>query len=547
MRLTVPALRFEAEAFRLGEDKILGRQSAGDAFMRALLALPDLTELVGCGPNPATAQSLGQMIAAVRRDLRLGWTSTSDNKALAGIGAVHFPDPMLPIQARTRLAAGSAAYSISGVTHTISSAGVMQMLADFAQAPLMEWDGVICTSDAVRASVLELLGQQEEYLAWRFPGASMPARLQLPVIPLGVHCDDFTFTEAQRAEARKVLGLGAGEVAFLFTGRLSFHAKANPYPMYLALEEAARRTGKRIALIQCGWFANEGIELAFREGAERHAPNVRHLWLDGRKAPQRDRAWAAGDVFITLSDNIQETFGLTPLEAMAAGMPVIATDWDGYRQTVRHGECGLLVPTFAPAPGAGERYGAAHGAEVINYDHYLAQTAQHVSIDLRALYDATELLVADADKRRAMGEAGRAIARSEFDWSLIIRRYIEFWNELGAIRKAVAPDDPRRQPRTSSDRLDPFRLFANYPTRAIDAATVLRQREGAGDPVALLSDRLFGTPRGSLPADEAFVRLVRAIGRGAVLGVAARQAKIDETTAILMATVLLKTGQLETG
>ena len=52
--------------------------------------------------------------------------------------------------------------------------------------------------------------------------------------------------------------------------------------------------------------------------------------------------------FISLSDNIQETFGLTIIEGMAAGKPVIATDWDGYRQTVRHGDTGFLIPTYMP-------------------------------------------------------------------------------------------------------------------------------------------------------------------------------------------------------
>ena len=40
---------------------------------------------------------------------------------------------------------------------------------------------------------------------------------------------------------------------------------------------------------------------------------------------------AIPDIFVSLSDNIQETFGLTPLEGMASGLPVVATDWNGYR------------------------------------------------------------------------------------------------------------------------------------------------------------------------------------------------------------------------
>jgi glycogen synthase len=49
-----------------------------------------------------------------------------------------------------------------------------------------------------------------------------------------------------------------------------------------------------------------------------------------------------------MSDNIQETFGLTPLEAMAAGLPVIVGDWDGYKDTVRDGVDGFRIPSLMP-------------------------------------------------------------------------------------------------------------------------------------------------------------------------------------------------------
>jgi glycosyltransferase involved in cell wall biosynthesis len=53
-----------------------------------------------------------------------------------------------------------------------------------------------------------------------------------------------------------------------------------------------------------------------------------------------------------LSDNIQETFGIVPIEAMAAGLPVVVLDWDGYKNTVRDGIDGFRVPTLMSGAGS---------------------------------------------------------------------------------------------------------------------------------------------------------------------------------------------------
>ena len=57
-----------------------------------------------------------------------------------------------------------------------------------------------------------------------------------------------------------------------------------PFPMYLALERAAQQTGKRLHLIQAGWFANDFIEDAFRDGARDFCPSVTAHFLDGAHA-----------------------------------------------------------------------------------------------------------------------------------------------------------------------------------------------------------------------------------------------------------------------
>lgn len=546
MAINLPALRFEAEAFQLGEGKIMGRHSAGEAFLRAILALPDLTELYGYGPNPASHPALAGIVAASRPDIATRWIQTGSSKALHQVGKLHHPDPMIAEPARQRLASGPASWSITGITHTISSLDSMRAIIDLTIAPVMEWDGIILTSEAVRQSINQLLGEQLEYLAWRMPGAQRPPLPRMPVIPLGVHCSDFVTSAKDRTAARRALGLKRDEVAFLFLGRLSFHAKANPFAQYIALEEAAKRTGKRLVMLHCGWFATRHIEKAIKDAAPRYAPSVRHIWLDGRDGLQRTRCWAAGDIFLSLADNIQETFGLTPLEAMSAGMPVIASDWNGYRETVRHAECGFRVPTSAPEPPAGGTYAAVHAMELVSYDAYLSHTSRHVGVDIAALIESMVSLITEPELRRTMGEAGRRIARSEYDWSVIMQRYLEFWAELDGIRTSASPTLKAPLP-AYPDRMDPYRLFGHYPTRQIGMGTVLRRSARDLHWAQLIQDPLFRHGRQSLPPPPYFEALLGTYPAASAiaLGDACTSIRMSRKSAILAASLLVKMGILE--
>ena len=63
-------------------------------------------------------------------------------------------------------------------------------------------------------------------------------------------------------------------------------------------------------------------------------PDVSYHYLNGKVLGDREKAYSGADIFTFPIDNTQESFGLAPIEAMAAGLPVIASDWDGLRDTV---------------------------------------------------------------------------------------------------------------------------------------------------------------------------------------------------------------------
>ena len=262
--------------------------------------------------------------------------------------------------------------------------------------------------------------------------------------------------------------------------------------MYLALERIARETGRRIHLLQAGWFANDFIRDAFIDGAKKFCPSVRCRFLDGRKPEVREHIWQAADIFCSLSDNVQETFGLTPIEAMAAGLPSVVSDWDGYKDTVRHGEDGFRVPTLMPPQGSGEDLADRHDSGVDTYDLYCGFTSQMIAVDIEATRLALHRLIDDEPLRRRMGQEARRRALEVFDWRHVIARYQELWTELAERRAQADESAPRRADKADYPaRMDPFALFSDYPSSVLSARHRVYRLTGGPDTQALIDHPLI--------------------------------------------------------
>lgn len=378
----------------------------------------------------------------------------------------------------------------------------MDWIAELLTAPVESWDAVICTSTAVRDTVQTVLEAQAEYLTRR-TGATRFTLPKLPLIPLGIHVDDFAFDEKQRLTARAAIGAKPETLVVLFFGRLSFHAKAHPLAMYQAVERAAK--GRDIVLVECGCHANEHIADAYAQAARQACPSVRTLTLDGRDPEAPKRAWAGADVFCSLSDNVQESFGLTPLEAMAAGLPVVVSDWDGYRDTVRDGIDGFRVPTVMPEAGLAANLVKRHALGTDTYDLYCGLIASFVAVDVDATVKAFERLFDSRALRTQMGQAGRTRARELYDWSRIIARYESLWAELKEERHRHGDGDTRSEATYPwPARMDPFAAFKSYPTRTLRAdAQICLARSDAADMLRQWRElTMVKFARNVLPSDE---------------------------------------------
>lgn len=465
------AIYYHPEAYTTSGPKLMGRNAAGESFLRGFLTHTRSSEFWIQVENAVHANHFAQTAKFFERSEPIKVIDKKSLSVLSQVGTVYLPGPSLGRQAFERAAYGHAAWSLCGITHTTSSAGAMDSLAELLTAPVQSWDAVICTSTAVKDNVTKLLQAQAEYLQNRL-GISKLVLPQLPIIPLGIQTQDFTYTNDQKAEARAALGVMPETLVVLFMGRLSFHAKAHPLAMYQALEKASRATGKQVLLVECGWHANDFIQEAYADAVRMACPSVRVITLDGRQAQARQTAWAGADVFCSLSDNIQETFGIAPIEAMAAGLPVVVSDWDGYKDTVRHGIDGFRIPTTMPQAGLAGDLALRHALEIDTYDMYCGHTCSLVAVDVQAVAHAFVQLFESPELRRQMGNAGQQRALEVYDWKNIIGQYESLWKQQNELRLSQASTlQPLAHPWPA--RMDPFHAFSAYPSRSLTPATSL--------------------------------------------------------------------------
>jgi glycosyltransferase involved in cell wall biosynthesis len=482
------ALQFHPEGFETAGPKPMGRQAAGQGLLRGFVEHADVDAFIGYGAQARIGEAFAAAVRGAGGVRPVRWATPIALDPVIAAGALHLAGPEITEAAWTRRSVGPRAYSLTGVTHTVASDRAMRSITELLAGPVETWDALICTSRSVRSMVEVLLEDQAEYLRSRFGRDATITRPQLPVIPLGVRSADFAPDAAKRNRVRSRLGLGQDDVLFLMAGRLSFHAKAHPHPMYRALQRAAETTGSRPHLLLASWFANPGQERVFREGAAALCPDVTLHVLDGREPGLWSAVWQAADAYTLLSDNIQESFGLAPVEAMASGLPVVGADWDGLRDTVEPGVTGFLAKTCLPPAGSGEILARNYAGSALTYDQYVGAVAQSTAVDIGEAAAGYAALLGDKALRRRMGEAGRHRARSEYDWSVVIAGYQALWTDLAARRGVDAESASRRSDAPSDPaHSDPFLHFAAHASVILSDSDVVEVEPDLPDRAAALA------------------------------------------------------------
>jgi phosphatidylinositol alpha-mannosyltransferase len=218
-------------------------------------------------------------------------------------------------------------------------------------------------------------GAARHFISRYFPG-------EYRIIPNGVDLDRFV-----RAEPYEELR--DGTLNILFVGRLE-ERKGLIHLLKAYHRLRKRRVDARLLVVGAGPKLREYRRYVGLRG-------IRDVEFLGRVSDEeKARYFASADIFCAPATG-QESFGIVLLEAMAAGVPIVASDIHGYKQVVQRDVQGLLVEPKKP----------------------------------RALAAALYTLATDPDLRDRMGEAGRLRA-PEYSWDRVTEQVIDFYRDVRA-------------------------------------------------------------------------------------------------------------------
>lgn len=419
------------------EGHINGRTVANAGFMTALLQRDPFAEyhFFVAQPDVLAHQMHSLPLAAVQRGAVHTFHRTALPQALRHnpYGVFHFSDPVseyTPLcQARNVWAPDI--FPVTAVNHTLSYSNYNHLFLQHLWQGISPRDAIGCNSQAAKA-VLERNFAHLQHSYHSDACAHPPA---LRVVPMGLDPAQWDGSNGgqrpvmTRATMRVRLQATDSSVLYLLFGRIAMADKLDPIPLLLALRRARHECPELDLRLVIGGYARPDDNAADYLRAVAKLLNISLTLLPNPTAEEKYALFAAADVFVSPSDNIQETFGLSLLEAGAARLPSVVSDWNGYRDIIVHGQTGLLASTFAPA--ATPELDLLSPLLFDNQQHLLR--SQQSAVSVPELAKAMVLLAQDPSLRVRMGAQAYAHVLKHFTWDAVLDKWLNLWQELSDI------------------------------------------------------------------------------------------------------------------
>ena len=463
-----PATLFlPGDAFNLGSNQLMGRRVAGKEFAigisKNLIQGEELNIVVNSENEIEDLNTVLQKYLPNNTSLKI---LTDINKK--GLENLHIAGPDIEKWTVLRANDKPNKFSITGIIHTLCSNIIINGFKEYIFGGLESWDALVCTSSSGKEVVERTINYYHESFERKYDTRiTKKNRPQLYKIPLAVNDITYhvSFTRSEkRSNSRKKLGINEGAIIILYLGRLSFHSKSHPIALYKAISKiSSDNDDKEIILLECGPFVNKRIEELYNKiiCSFTNLTVKRVGGLHQASEEAKIDCLNAANIFISLSDNIQETFGLTVIEAMAAELPCIVSDWNGYKDLVEDEENGYLIPTKYAVQSNEDlnKVDADYKIEKINFDYMIGLKSMKTVINEEALIAKLSYLIENKEIREKMGSKGRDRWNKLFNWKVVSKQYRELWASLKEKRNNAEKITIRDNFHPSIDY-----MFKKYPT-----------------------------------------------------------------------------------
>jgi glycosyltransferase involved in cell wall biosynthesis len=426
-----------------------GRVVASHSFLRALAESDSCQRLTIFVPTK-------QDIEILQKTLLTEFSNSISVIAFSQISAylksnpidvLHTLETNMYVSAHIRNFMSDNAFVLTGVTLSLGNAHFLDWALQNNANGITAADCLICVTPAAK-SVIESCHSR---LTESQPGFSVP---QTHVIPLGVSVDSF---RQQTGVTRSHFGLNDDDFVILSLARFNPMFKMDFLPLLNLVALLQEKSTRAIKLVLSGASDDGSYTQYLQDAVKKNGLETSTRFvLDPTDARKID-LYRTADVFLSLIDNVQESFGLTVVEALAAGLPVVASDWNGYKALIEHEVNGYLIPTKTLA--ADEVWEPVLTIQLDSLAHLFG--AQTTAVDLVAARDRLLEIAENKDLALSMSRAA-AESAERYDWSKVIAQYFELWTRLRKQQlneKMVTKDRIKR-----SSALRYIGDFSSYPS-----------------------------------------------------------------------------------
>lgn len=451
----------------------MGRPVANEGFLRALLTYGTYDEYEFFCPDVYHTEKFSEKIselipdsaltARVKTSLQI---ALSESLRLNTYHVFHLGDftSLMPYLVGVRNRYANRPFPITGVTHSLDGVFMNLRYLELLLAGLAPYDGIICTSRCAKKTVEKGLGWVQEQMHSRL-GATFQSVPRLEHIPLGI--EESFFNGFDKGAAKQFFNIPQDMIVALSVGRLSPRLKMDWSPVLKLLAGMVAGSKLENLLLIIAGGGDESDVALLKSLIARFGLEEKVVVFANFLPEVKVKLYRAADFYLSIADNFQETFGLNIVEAMSSGLPVIASDFSGYRELVSHGESGFLIKTVwsENIPDF-----LLDNLGLLSESLARLYFSQTLSVDLGELQQAITTLYMDVHLRTKMGSAARQNAQA-YQWQKVIRSYETLWADLAKEAGVSGFSICHKGP----DLLigDPAKTFSHYPSRILHETDVV--------------------------------------------------------------------------